>query len=198
MSVATEELTAQHRAGQIQIRARSLQSFTQLWPLWNGDRDSFGQLVQASLPLVDVYRSASAAYASSYFSAFRLASGIPGTADPALAPPMDGEQVTASLYVTGQVMTANALAAGQTPAQAMSTALVRTTGAVGRHVLEGGRLTVMRSSFRDARSGGWVRVTSGGACDFCQMLADRGPVYSEASADFQAHDHCACTAEPAY
>ena len=29
------------------------------------------------------------------------------------------------------------------------------------------------------------------------MLASRGGVYGE-GADFQAHDHCSCTAEPAY
>jgi hypothetical protein len=30
------------------------------------------------------------------------------------------------------------------------------------------------------------------------MLADRGAVYSEATADFAAHDHCGCSAEPVY
>jgi hypothetical protein len=30
------------------------------------------------------------------------------------------------------------------------------------------------------------------------MLASRGPVYSERSVDFHAHDHCSCTAEPIY
>jgi hypothetical protein len=36
------------------------------------------------------------------------------------------------------------------------------------------------------------------ACDFCEMLADRGAVYGEASADFEAHDHCSCSAEPVF
>jgi hypothetical protein len=41
-------------------------------------------------------------------------------------------------------------------------------------------------------------VTSGNACDFCSMLADRGAVYGEASAEFEAHDHCSCSAQPVY
>jgi hypothetical protein len=30
------------------------------------------------------------------------------------------------------------------------------------------------------------------------MLIGRGAVYSEATADFQSHDHCNCQAEPAW
>lgn len=30
------------------------------------------------------------------------------------------------------------------------------------------------------------------------MLAYRGPTYSESSADFGAHDHCGCSAEPQF
>jgi hypothetical protein len=42
------------------------------------------------------------------------------------------------------------------------------------------------------------RVLGGAGCDFCQMLAGRGEVYSAETADFEAHDHCGCTAEPIY
>lgn len=198
MSAVTEDLTRTHREGQLQIRAQALRSFSSLWPIWNGDRDSFEQLVVATLPLVETFREASSAYASSYFTAYRMASGIPGTPAPVLAEPMPREQIVASLYVTGEVMTANALAAGQSAEAAMRTALARTSGAVGRHVLNGGRDTVMRSSYADKRAQGWQRVTGPNPCDFCEMLAARGPVYSESSADFQAHDHCSCAAEPSF
>lgn len=198
MPTVVAELTAQHRRGQLQIRARALQTYTSLWPIWTGDRSSFEALVAATLPLVNTFRQASAGYASSYFSAYRMASGIPGTASPVLADPMVREQVVASLYVTGEVMTGKALAAGQSAEAAMRTALVRTSGAVGRHVLEGGRDTVMRSAHADRRAQGWQRVTGPDPCDFCAMLASRGTMYSESSADFSAHDHCSCAAEPAY
>ena len=40
------------------------------------------------------------------------------------------------------------------------------------------------------------RVLGGEGCEFCQMLAGRGAVYSAETADFEAHDKCACTPEP--
>jgi hypothetical protein len=45
---------------------------------------------------------------------------------------------------------------------------------------------------------GWQRVASDNACAFCEMLAARGAVYSEESADFEAHDGCTCTVEPVW
>lgn len=50
------------------------------------------------------------------------------------------------------------------------------------------------SAFKDRVR--YRRITSGTACAFCRMLAGRGAVYSENTGRFQAHDHCACTAEP--
>lgn len=59
-------------------------------------------------------------------------------------------------------------------------------------VLRAGRETIQQSAPR------WRRVTDGKPCEFCAMLAGRGPVYtSEDAADGgQYHAHCGCTAEP--
>ena len=192
-----DDLAEQHRQGQLQIRARALQDYIALWPIWHGDAASFQTLVAATLPLVNSYRQASAAYAAAYYTAERLAAGVPGTFAPVLGDAMNPEQVTASLYVTGEVMTGNALAAGQTAEQAMRTALVRTSGAVGRHVLDGGREAVLGSSRADRASRGWVRVVGGAACNFCQLLAGKTGD-SEESAGFPAHDHCSCSAAPLF
>jgi hypothetical protein len=70
--------------------------------------------------------------------------------------------------------------------------------AVSRALQVGGRETITSTVKADPRAVGYERVTSGSACDFCSMLADRGAVYGEASADFEAHDGCACGAEPVY
>lgn len=191
-------LTVRHRQAQIQVRAQTLRDFAHLWPIWQGDEKSFGLLVAAALPLVRAHRQISASLAAAYFEAFRKAEKVPLTASPVLANPAVDEQVVASLYVTGRVMTGKALAAGAQPEQAMREALVRTSGAVGRHVLAGGRETVIRSTASDRQAQGWVRVTDGKPCAFCAMLAGRGPIYSEDTADFRAHDHCACGAEPSY
>lgn len=197
-TAAGAALTTAHRQGQMQIRARSLRDFARLWPLWEGDDRTFARLVKATLPLVRVHYSASAGLASAYYQSFRTAEGIAGEGIPRLAPPVNADQVVASLYVTGQVMTGRAIAAGYAPQAAMQTALVRTSGAVGRQVLEGGRATLIDSTQEDAQAQGWTRVTSGAPCAFCAMLAGRGPVYGEESGAFEAHDHCSCTLEPTY
>jgi hypothetical protein len=97
----------------------------------------------------------------------------------------------------------------ETGAQALvGWALTETAGDVAgfRGLVEGGtqrrianfsRLTVSRSAVADPAARGWKRV-GGGGCDFCRMLIGRGAVYTEATADFESHDHCNCAAAPAW
>jgi hypothetical protein len=71
------------------------------------------------------------------------------------------------------------------------------SGRVTRHILDGGRDTIIGSVNADKQALGWARVTDGDPCYFCLTLASRGAVYkTEQTADFQAHDHCGCTAMP--
>jgi hypothetical protein len=71
-------------------------------------------------------------------------------------------------------------------------------GGLQRRIANASRLTVTTSSVADRQARGWQRVGDGASCAFCSMLLGRGAVYSEASADFEAHDHCNCAAEPAF
>lgn len=77
-------------------------------------------------------------------------------------------------------------------------ALVNASGSLQRLIADVGRETVMGSSITDPQSRGWQRVTDGAACSFCQMLAGRGAVYKESTVSFGAHDHCGCSAAPAF
>ena len=70
-------------------------------------------------------------------------------------------------------------------------------GGTQRRIADHVRGTIMGSSVADPAARGWQRVGSG-SCDFCAMLLGRGAVYTEATADFQSHDHCACSAAPAF
>ena len=193
-------LTEQHRQAQLQVRSHALRNFLLLWPIWRPeDPASFGRLVTATLPLVRAYNRVSSSLAGSYYQAFRTAEGVLGVATPRLAGPIATAQVTASLYVTGQVMTRDAIAAGRTVEQAREAALVRTSGAVTRHTLQGGRDTMLQSVAADKQALGWARVTDGNPCAFCLTLASRGAVYkTEQSASFLAHDHCGCSVESVY
>jgi hypothetical protein len=198
-TAAGQQLTEQHRQGQLRIRAQALQSYTQLWPTWEGDEDSFLKLVLAATVLVRTYRGFSSAYAGSYFQSYRMAEGAPGEAVTMLADPVDEAAVRTGMYVTGQTAVRNALKAGRPPEEAKSSAFTGTSGSISRHVLNGGRETILRSVDGDKAALGWGRVTDGDPCAFCALLASRGPVYKEeGTADFQAHDHDGCTVEPVY
>lgn len=192
-------LTEQYRQAQIQIRAQALRDFATLWTLWKGDDATFQQLVSAATVLVRAYRQISAAAATAYYTAFRQAAEAQGVFVPSLAAAIPDPQIAASLYVTGRDGLRKALAAGQSVEKAQQTALVRTSGAVGRHIVDAGRQTVIAAVHADPEAVGWARVTDGNPCYFCLTLASRGAVYkTEQTADFQAHDHCACVAMPVY
>lgn len=70
-------------------------------------------------------------------------------------------------------------------------------GGVQRRIADHLRYTVAGSAIADPAASGWQR-TGLGKCTFCRMLIGRGAVYTEASADFGAHDHCLCEAIPAW
>lgn len=197
-TAAGRTLTVEHRQGQLRIQAGAIQDFRRLWPLWRGDGRSFANLVDAAVPLVRVHRGLSASFAAAYFSAFRSAERVRRSASPRLANPVDEERLRGTMFLTGHEMAAKALAAGKSPQAAMQDALVRTTGTMTRFVLDGGRDTTVLSVAGDPEAQGWARVTSGDPCAFCAMIASRGPVFSEDTSDFEAHDHCSCQGEPAY
>lgn len=189
---AGRQLTAQHRQAQLQVRAAALRDFLAVWPVWDGDDDSFGRMVAATVPLVVAYHGLAARLAAAYYQAFRLAERPGGAVTPSLAD-LDPGVVAGTLYVTGRDMTRRAVAAGQQPAEARRAALVRTTGTVGRLALAGGRDTLTRTVAADPRARGHRRVLSPGACDHCRSLAAE-PL----TGDFSAHDHCGCAAEPVF
>jgi hypothetical protein len=191
-------LTAEHRRAQLQVRAATLRDYVRLWPLWQGDDESFARLVAATVPLIRAHHRTSSAVAAAYYDSFRRAERVDGTPTPRLAELVNVDQVTASLYVTGLVAARRARAAGRSADVVRRNALTRTSGAVSRHVLTGGRDTLIQSVAADRQALGWARVTDGAPCAFCAILASRGAVYSKNTANFQAHDHCACSVEPVY
>ena len=192
-------LTQQHRQAQAQIRAQALRDFASLWPIWKGDENSFVELVTAAIALVRVYRRISAAAAAAYYQAFRQAAETAGVPATVLSSTIPDGQIATSLYVTGRDALRKALAAGQTADEAKATTLVRASGAVSRHIIDGGRQTILDSVQADKQAIGWARITDGDPCYFCLTLASRGAVYkSEQTASFEAHDHCGCTAMPVY
>jgi len=74
----------------------------------------------------------------------------------------------------------------------------RAEGGLQRRVTNTSRATVMTSSEEDPGATGWQRVARTGGCSFCVMLASRGDVYTKKGSRFGAHDHCNCSAVPAF
>jgi len=192
-------LTVQHRQGQLAIRAQALRDFMAVWPVWQVAQDeTFDRLVQVTLPLVRAYHSLSSTLAATYYTAIRGAAKARGTVAPVLAGQVDEAKVAAGMYATGLIAVRRSVYAGRTLEQAYDTAFVTTSGSVTRQILMGGRETILQSVRADRSAYGWERVTGGEPCDFCAMLADRGAVYKADTADFEAHDHCSCSAEPVF
>ncbi|HVY10811.1 MAG TPA: hypothetical protein VHB18_11790 [Mycobacteriales bacterium] len=134
--------------------------------------------------LIDMYGSAAGALAAHWYDDLRERREIRGsfTADVADIPDTGAHALigwaadTAADYATFQTLIA---------------------GGAQRRTANFARRTVMGSSVADPHARGWMRVGVG-ECEFCQMLLGRGAVYTEATADFEAHDHCQCGAEPAF
>lgn len=188
----------QHRQAQIAIRAATLRQVLAVWPAFDiKDIDRSWEQVQAALTAIIWLRHRqSAEVAGTYFARARRAAGAAGTAAVVLAGAPSVEYLDRVLGYVGLIVPKKLVALGRQDARAQT--LVHVTGSVGRLVLNGGRDTLTQSVQADPSRPGWQRVTGGRACDFCSFLADRGAVYGEASADFAAHDHCSCSAEPVW
>jgi hypothetical protein len=137
--------------------------------------------------MVETYGEASASVAADWYDAERARAKIRGRFRASAAAPVDAEIVTArTRFGVGHLFSDN-------PDQT----LAFLSGALEKYALQPARDTVAASSVRDPAARGWQRITNGG-CDFCDMLAGRGAVYSEATVSFEAHGHCRCAAAPAW
>lgn len=197
-TTAGNQLTEQHRQQQIRLAAGTSRQLMQLWPIWDGTRQTFDMFTAATVMLTQGRRRDSAGLAAGYYRAYRVAEGLTGDAPIRLADRVEPERVITSLNVVARRSVQKSIQSGLPPQAARQIALGRTQGAVTRHVMNGGRETILQTLNADPAGQRWQRVTSGRSCDFCQMLAGRGAVYRPDTADFQAHDNCSCTAQPVF
>lgn len=192
-------LTDVYRRQTLVLRAATIRDLHRLWPAldWTRLDETYPAWVAAVSTLVARDRLTAAGLATAYLRAIRMSRDVPGAPAIVLPEAAPAAQVATSLRVTTLVAAKRAASAGLGEKAAMAQAFVQSSGAATRLVLDAGRETVRLSTLADPRAVGWQRVGVG-RCDFCRMLLDRGAVYSEATADFAAHDHCTCSAEPVY
>jgi hypothetical protein len=216
--------TVAYRVDQIALRALFLRELMRLWPLLNPARlDATGaRWLALAVELVLSYRERAQRRAIDYYTAIRRHET--GANPPDWLHPSRVAHTLATLDVgpkVGAIRTSLAVTAplgiryrvnsrGMTPAAAAKLAFVDVSGAASRHVLNGGRDLVLAAAERDTLAEGFARVTGATPCDFCAMLASRGPEYktrgtatattgrSTRGEGFRYHDHCMCTVEPVF
>jgi hypothetical protein len=199
MAAGSLALADAHRLTQQKLGIQTIRLLHTAFPLLdiqNLDATT-GRWLEATVNLVRVQHLRSARMAGDYLTAARaLDLGVDSPLVPVLAI-ADIEQITTSLRVTGPIRARELGGAGRTLTEIRQAVFTASSRAGMRHALAGGRNTITGTTARD-RKGGWARVTSGDPCAFCAMLASRGPVYSQATVRFRAHDGCSCSAMAVY
>lgn len=192
-------LTERHRRLQLLINAGAARDLLHLWGTVN-PRDlstTLAPFLRAGLVIVRAGRRASAGAASRYYADFRRLEGVPGQVVITVADLPEDPVIEGALRGAALKGIKVARDAGRSPEEGARTGFVKLAGSATGLVLGGGRETLLNALRGDPQAKGWQRVTDGAPCAFCRMVASRGPVFKhEASADFKAHGHCGCSAEP--
>lgn len=192
---AAETLTVATSARQVQaaLSAQAMREAAQVWPLLDPKRlsDSFPLWLRVMMALTRNYHTQSAQAAAQAYRAMRdLASKAPLNVK--LAAPPSEEWMAKAYRFSGPGMLSSDTAQP-------NTALSTTLGTAARIVQDGARTTTIDTSNADPVAVGWYRVTDGNPCSFCALLASRGIAYkSQRQADFKSHNHCMCSAAPAF
>lgn len=155
-----------------------------LWRSVRDERDARTALMDLLPDLVETYSLAAGSIAADYYDDLREAAEAPRRFTAIVPDPGDTDTTSLVAWALGE--------ANDGPA---FRSLVE--GGFEKRIANSARNVVTTSSVADPSAIGWMRVGAG-ACDFCAMLVSRGAVYTEASADFPAHDRCHCGAAPAF
>lgn len=173
----------------MELARRELAGFFQSLDVW-GDPYAVKAALLAFVPdLVQTYGDTAAVLAADYYDMLRDVPPSAASFRAVLAQPPVTEQVQATTrWAIGPLFSAE-----PDPVSALSLL----SDSAQRLILQSGRDTVFGSAWSDPVTAGVARVPSGAdTCEFCVMLASRGPVYrSEASAgeSTRFHDGCDCT-----
>lgn len=183
-----------HQQGQQALARQVVAPVAIAWHRLVDVRDLHGTLPAfkaATNALAMHFGNASGAAALRYYRVLRAQAAVPGRPTLTIAPPSPAIRVDKSIdWATRALWTPSP------GAPLVDAALSAIFASVERAVLNRGRDTVIGAVEADPHATGWARVAEPSACAFCAMLTTRGAVYkNEETADFEAHDHCACSVE---
>ncbi|MFF9631741.1 VG15 protein [Streptomyces fradiae] len=166
-------------------------------------RESVPDWLAAMNAVVEQYARTSAALAAEFYDAQRETAGVPGPFTVPVADPPPEEQTTASLrWATKDLWPREPGEATRAQLEPMDVRLEqaekKAEQVVQKLVADTGRSTVREAVRQDRQATAWARSAALGACAFCKMLASRGAVFKEDTADFRAHDGCHCGVIPVF
>lgn len=193
-------LTRKHYVAQLAVRSATNRDVMMLWRGVDPTdlTGTYDRFARAAALLAQARHGTSSGVAADYQEHFRRAEKVAGRAAIKLASPLAQRLALNALRGAGLTGIINARTRGFSVEAAARNGLVKVLGATTRLVLGGGRETILGSAVEDSHASHWQRVTSGDPCAFCAMIAERGAIFVESSADFETHDHCSCSAEVAY
>lgn len=168
-------------------------------------RESVPDWLSAMNAIITQYARTSAALAADFYDEQRAAAGAPGPFTVPVADPPLPEQTEASLrWATKDLWPRDpddptTTAAQREPMDVRLTQAEKKAEQVAQKlVADTGRGTVREAVRQDRQATAWARSAALGACAFCKMLAARGAVYEQDTADFRAHDGCHCGVVPVF
>ncbi|MET9521517.1 hypothetical protein [Streptomyces coeruleorubidus] len=166
-------------------------------------RESVPDWMTAMNTVIAQYARTSAALAADFYDAQREAAGVSVPFTVPVADPPPPEQTEASLrWATKDLWPRDPEEATPAQLQPMDVRLEqaekKAEQVAQKLVADTGRGTVREAVRQDRQATAWARSAARGACAFCKMLALRGAVYEQDTADFRAHDGCHCGILPVF
>lgn len=168
-------------------------------------RESVPDWLTAMNAIVEQYARTSATLAADFYDGQREAAGVPGPFTVPVSDPPAPEQTEASLrWATKDVWPRDPGDPRTTDAQRqpievrLAQAEKKAEQVTQKLVTDTGRGTVQEAVRQDRQATAWARSAARGACAFCKLLASRGSVYKQNTADFRAHDGCHCGVIPVF
>lgn len=175
-------------------------------------------LFEAAGVLAEAYKEAAAELAVGWYDELRtaadLATGLADEYGPFAATPVadfDADAFATSIAVATQPLydliqaDIDRLAADYERQldEAAAASLDRLQAEMQKEIASGFRDTITDNTERDDAAVGWRRHTRpsdsyANGCRWCRFLADKGAIYSKATARFAAHKKCHCVASPVF
>lgn len=192
--------TDRFRTAQTGLQVEAMRRMAKAWRLLN-PQELDGTLevwLAESVAVASGMHGKAVASASAYYSALKAAKTGSRSGAPDVVVDFDHVDMVRRLTANGPAVVKRAMSLGHGIERAAMMGLTASAQEVAAHTRDAARSTVMQATNADPRARGWARVGGGSECGFCAMLIGRGAVYSESSANFEAHRSCQCDAEPVF